>query len=57
MAAMTLSSKIASYSEIRAVKKAAVSMVPEAEEGKRAQTVKAVDDLVGLISRGNTDNH
>ena len=36
MAAMTLPNKIASYAEIKAVKKAAVSLVPEAEAETRA---------------------
>ena len=51
MAAMTLPSKIASYTEIRAVKRAAVSMIPETEESRRAQTEKAVDDLVKVLTR------
>ncbi|HEY6930839.1 MAG TPA: polyribonucleotide nucleotidyltransferase, partial [Thermoanaerobaculia bacterium] len=51
MAAMTLPSKIASYAEIRAVKRAAVSMIPEAEEARRSQTEKAVDDLVKVLTR------
>ena len=37
MAAMTLPNKIASYAEIKAVKKAAASMVPETEPEKRKQ--------------------
>ena len=36
MAALTLPNKIASYAEIKAVKKAAVSLVPETEP-ERAQ--------------------
>jgi polyribonucleotide nucleotidyltransferase len=51
LAAMTLPSKIASYAEIRAVKKAAVSMIPESEEEKRAQTAAAADDLVKILTR------
>ncbi len=51
MAAMTLPDKIASYSEIKAVKKAAVSMVPEAETEKRKQVAKAADDLVKILTR------
>jgi polyribonucleotide nucleotidyltransferase len=51
MAAMTLPSKIASYSEIKAVKKAAVSMIPETEEERRRQTAKAADDLVKVLTR------
>jgi polyribonucleotide nucleotidyltransferase len=51
IAAMTLPSKIASYTEIRAVKRAAVSMIPETEESRRAQTEKAVDDLVKVLTR------
>ena len=51
MAAMTLPNKIASYTEIKAVKKAAVSMVPEAEAEKRKQVAKAADDLVKVLTR------
>ena len=51
MAAMTLPNKIASYAEIKAVKKAAVSMVPEAEAEKRKQVAKAADDLVKVLTR------
>jgi polyribonucleotide nucleotidyltransferase len=51
LAAMTLSNKIASYAEIKAVKKAAVSLVPEAESEKKAQVAKAVDDLVKTLTR------
>jgi len=50
-AAMTLPGKIASYSEIKAVQKAAVSLVPEAEEQKRRDTGKAVNDLVKVLTR------
>ncbi len=51
MAALTMASKIASYAEIKDVKKAAVSMVPETEADKRAQTQKAADDLVKTLTR------
>ncbi len=51
MAAMTLPNKIASYAEIKAVKKAAVSMVPETEETLRQQTSHAADDLVKVLTR------
>src|SRR5262245_3337566 len=51
MAAMTLPSKIASYSEIKAVKKAAVSVIPEADEEKRQHVAKAADDLVKVLTR------
>ena len=50
-AAMTLPTKIASYAEIKAVQKAAVSLVPETEEEKRRETGKAVDDLVKVLTR------
>jgi polyribonucleotide nucleotidyltransferase len=51
MAAMTLPGKIASYAEIKAIKKAAASLVPETEEEKREQVAKAVDDLVKILTR------
>ena len=51
LAALTMGGKIASYAEIKAVKKAAVSMVPETEPEKRQQTAKAADDLVKLLTR------
>jgi polyribonucleotide nucleotidyltransferase len=51
MAAMTMPNKIASYAEIKAVKKAAVSLVPEAEEEKRKHVAKAADDLVKVLTR------
>ena len=51
MAAMTLPNKIASYAEIKAVKKAAVSMVPETEETLRQHTSRAADDLVKVLTR------
>ena len=50
-AALTLPGKIHSYSEVKAVKKAAVSMVPETEAERRQQTAKAVDDLVKVLTR------
>jgi polyribonucleotide nucleotidyltransferase len=50
-AAMTLPSKIASYAEIKAVKKAALSMVPETEEDLRQHTSRAADDLVKVLTR------
>ncbi len=50
-AALTLPVKIASYAEIKAVKKAAVSLVPEAEEQKRLETGRAADDLVKVLTR------
>ena len=51
LAAMTMPNKIASYAEIKAVKKAAVSLVPEAEADKRKQVAKATDDLVKVLTR------
>jgi polyribonucleotide nucleotidyltransferase len=51
MAALTMSGKIASYHEIKMVKKAAVSMVPETDEEKRVQTARAMDDLVKTLTR------
>ncbi|MGH9366679.1 MAG: polyribonucleotide nucleotidyltransferase [Thermoanaerobaculia bacterium] len=51
MAALTMKGKIASYAEIKAVKKAAVSLVPEAEEELRDQTARAADDLVKVLTR------
>jgi polyribonucleotide nucleotidyltransferase len=51
MAAMAMPNKIASYAEIKAVKKAAASMVPETEAEKREQTAKAADDLVKILTR------
>jgi polyribonucleotide nucleotidyltransferase len=50
-AALTLPGKIHSYSEIKAVKKAAVSIVPEEDAERRQQTAKAVDDLVKVLTR------
>jgi polyribonucleotide nucleotidyltransferase len=50
-AALTMPNKIASYAEIKAVKKAAASMVPETEPEKREQTAKAADDLVKVLTR------
>jgi polyribonucleotide nucleotidyltransferase len=51
LAAMTLPSKIASYAEIKAVKKAAVSVVPEEEAERRLQVARAADDLVKVLTR------
>jgi polyribonucleotide nucleotidyltransferase len=51
MAALTMEGKIASYSEIKLLKKAAASLVPETEPEKRAQTARAVDDLVKVLTR------
>jgi polyribonucleotide nucleotidyltransferase len=45
-AAMTMNNKIASYAEIKAVKQAAVSLVPEAQPELRKEPAKAMDDLV-----------
>ena len=50
-AAMTLPNKIHSYTEIKAVKKAAVSIVPEEDAERRQQTAKAADDLVKVLTR------
>jgi polyribonucleotide nucleotidyltransferase len=57
VAAMTLPSKIASYAEIKAVKKAAVSVVPEEEEEKRLQVARAADDLVKVLTRETILDH
>jgi polyribonucleotide nucleotidyltransferase len=57
MAAMTLPSKIASYAEIKTVKKAAVSVVPEEEEEKRLQVARAADDLVKVLTRETILDH
>ena len=51
MAAMTLPNKIASYAEIKAVKKAVISLVPETEAERRKQVAKAADDLVKVLTR------
>ena len=50
-AAMTMDSKIASYAEIKAVKKAAASIVPEEQADLRRETAKAADDLVKVLTR------
>jgi polyribonucleotide nucleotidyltransferase len=50
-AALTLPDKIHSYTEIKAVKKAAVSMVPEGDAERRQQTARAADDLVKVLTR------
>src|SRR6266540_1224610 len=49
--ALTLPRKIASYAEIKAVKKAAVSVVPEEEEDRRLHVARAADDLVKVLTR------
>ncbi len=51
MAALTLPKKIASYAEIKAVKKAAVSVVPEEEEDRKLHVARAADDLVKVLTR------
>jgi polyribonucleotide nucleotidyltransferase len=51
MAAMTLPEKIASYAEIKAVKKAIISLVPEEETERRAHVARAADDLVKVLTR------
>ncbi|MDQ5872502.1 MAG: polyribonucleotide nucleotidyltransferase [Acidobacteriota bacterium] len=50
-AALTMSNKIASYAEVKAVKKAAVSMVPEDQPELRKETARAADDLVKVLTR------
>jgi polyribonucleotide nucleotidyltransferase len=50
-AALALPVKIQSYAEVKAVKKAAVSMVPEEEAERRHQTARAADDLVKVLTR------
>jgi polyribonucleotide nucleotidyltransferase len=50
-AALTMSGKIASYAEIKALKKAAVAVIPEELGERRAQTARAVDDLVKTLTR------
>jgi polyribonucleotide nucleotidyltransferase len=51
LAAMRLPVKIASYAEIKAVKKAAASLVPETEPERQAGVAKAADDLVKILTR------
>ncbi|HKF43888.1 MAG TPA: polyribonucleotide nucleotidyltransferase [Thermoanaerobaculia bacterium] len=51
MGAMTLPNKIASYAEVKAVKKAIVSMVPEEEVERKSHVAKAADDLVKVLTR------
>ncbi|MBC8646507.1 MAG: polyribonucleotide nucleotidyltransferase [Thermoanaerobaculia bacterium] len=51
LAALTLPGKINSYAEIKMVKKVAASMVPDGEPEKKAQTARAVDDLVKILTR------
>ncbi len=50
-AALTMKGKIASYAEIKAVKKAAVSMIPEEDLERRLETARAADDLVKVLTR------
>jgi len=50
-AALTMTGKIVSYAEIKAVKKAAVAVIPEDEVERREQTARAVDDLVKILTR------
>jgi polyribonucleotide nucleotidyltransferase len=57
MAAMTLPDKIASYTEIKAVKKAAASVVPETEPERKIHVARAVDDLVKVLTRETILNH
>jgi polyribonucleotide nucleotidyltransferase len=57
MAAMTLPDKIASYTEIKAVKKAAASVVPETEPERKTHVARAVDDLVKVLTRETILNH
>jgi polyribonucleotide nucleotidyltransferase len=51
LAAMRLPVKISSYAEIKAVKKAAASLVPETEPERKAQVARAADDLVKVLTR------
>ena len=51
LAAMRLPNKIASYTEIKAVKKAAASLVPEADPTLQQHVAKAADDLVKILTR------
>jgi polyribonucleotide nucleotidyltransferase len=50
-AALTMEGKISSYAEIRALKKAAVAMIPEELGERRAQTARAIEDLVKILTR------
>jgi polyribonucleotide nucleotidyltransferase len=50
-AALTMSGKIASYAEIKALKKAAVAVIPEELGERRQQTARAIDDLVKILTR------
>jgi polyribonucleotide nucleotidyltransferase len=50
-AALALPNKIQSYAEVKAVKKAAASMVPESDAERRQQTARAADDLVKVLTR------
>jgi polyribonucleotide nucleotidyltransferase len=51
LAAMRLPNKIASYAEIKAVKKAAASLVPETEADRKTHVARAADDLVKVLTR------
>jgi polyribonucleotide nucleotidyltransferase len=50
-AALTMAGKIASYAEIKALKKAAVAVIPEELGERRGQTARAIDDLVKILTR------
>jgi polyribonucleotide nucleotidyltransferase len=50
-AALTMSGKIASYAEIKALRKAAVAVIPEELGERRQQTARAIDDLVKILTR------
>jgi polyribonucleotide nucleotidyltransferase len=50
-AALTTSGKIASYAEIKALRKAAVAVIPEELGERRQQTARAIDDLVKILTR------
>jgi polyribonucleotide nucleotidyltransferase len=50
-AALTMAGKIASYAEIKALKKAAVAVIPEELGERRSQTARAIDDLVKILTR------
>ncbi len=57
LAAMSLPNKILSYAEIKAVKKAAASVVPEDQAERKAQVARAADDLVKVLTRETILNH
>jgi polyribonucleotide nucleotidyltransferase len=50
-AALTMSGKIASYAEIKALRKAAIAVIPEELGERRQQTARAIDDLVKILTR------